>query len=106
MDLLKVVADHNARLATPIRSMYRATDSSETRNVSYNRTRLLNSGSLVNADDESETISSTPKLERKSSLKSKTAKESPQSVDTVTVPVDSKDQIDALSKWKAIKNIS
>ena len=98
-----MVADHNARLATPIRSMYRATDSSEARNVSYNRTRLLNSGSLVNADDESETISSTPKLERKSSLKSKTAKESPQSVDTVTLPVD---QIDALSKWKAIKNIS
>ena len=112
MDLLKVVAHHGGRLATPMRSVQRFVRESEARPVNYNgsqaRPIFLNAGSTVDGDDDSKVTSNNPIIEQKPYLRNKSFKESTQSVETetVTVATDTKDQSDPLSKWKALKSMS
>ncbi|KAG0606299.1 hypothetical protein M758_9G130100 [Ceratodon purpureus] len=112
MDLLKVVAHHGGRLATPLRSVQRFVGESEARPVSYNgsqaRPVVLNTGSTVDGEDESRVASNNPIFEQKPYLRNKSFKESTVTVETqtVTVATDTKDGSDPLSKWKARRSMS
>lgn len=112
MDLLKVIAHHGGRLATPVQSVQRFVGESEARPVSYNgsqaRPMLLNAGSTVDGDGDLNVTSNNPVFEQKPHLRNKSFQESTRSVETqtVTVATDTKDQTDPLSKWKARKSMS
>lgn len=113
LDLLKVVAHHGGRLATPVRSMQRHVEETEPRPVSYNgsqpRPILLTAVSSKPGDGDQKSSSSNPVSEQKVYQRKQSFKESTPSVETqtvtVTVSTDTKDQGDSLSKWKAMKKM-
>lgn len=113
LDLLKVVAHHGGRLATPLRSMQRTVDDSESRPVSSDgsqaRPILLNTVLTKSGDADQKVTSNNPMFDQKSYVRKQSFKESAQTVEAqavVSVASDTKDQSDPLSKWKARKSIS
>jgi len=111
LDLLKVVAHHGGRLATPVRSMQRHVEESEPRPVSYNGSQpqaiLLTAVSSKPGDGDQKSSSSNEQKVYQGKQSLKESSQSTPSVETATstVSTDTKDQGDSLSKWKAMKKM-